>query len=39
MLIEENELASGSTWHAAGLCTQMVSSWNPMKVLRYSLEL
>ncbi|MCH7644216.1 MAG: FAD-dependent oxidoreductase [Myxococcales bacterium] len=38
-LVEENELTSGSTWHAAGLCTQMISSWNLMKVLQYSLEL
>ena len=39
VLVEENELTSGSTWHAAGLCTQMISSWNLMKVLQYSLEL
>ena len=39
VLVEENELTSGSTWHAAGLCTQMISSWNLMKLLRYSLEL
>jgi dimethylglycine dehydrogenase len=39
VLLEENELTSGSTWHAAGLCTQMISSWNLMKLLRYSLEL
>jgi len=38
-LVEENELTSGSTWHAAGLCTQMISSWNLMKVLQYSLQL
>ena len=38
-LVEENELTSGSTWHAAGLCTQMISSWNLMKVLQYSLKL
>ncbi|MCP3911928.1 MAG: FAD-binding oxidoreductase, partial [Actinomycetia bacterium] len=30
---------SGSTWHAAGLCTQMNSSWNMMGLLKYSLEL
>ncbi len=39
MLVEENELTSGSTWHAAGLCTQFISSWNLMKVLQYSLQL
>ena len=39
MLVEENELTSGSTWHPTGLCTQMISSWNPTKVLQYSLEL
>ena len=39
VLVEENELTSGSTWHAAGLCTQVISSWNLMKVLQYSLNL
>jgi dimethylglycine dehydrogenase len=39
VLVEENELTSGSTWHAAGLCTQVISSWNLMKVLQYSLGL
>jgi dimethylglycine dehydrogenase len=39
VLVEENELTSGSTWHAAGLCTQMISSWNLMKVLQYSIDL
>ncbi len=38
-LVEASELTSGSTWHAAGLCTQMISSWNLMKVLRHSLQL
>ena len=38
-LVEASELTSGSTWHAAGLCTQMISSWNLMKVLQYSLQL
>ncbi len=38
-LVEANELTSGSTWHAAGLCTQMNSSWNMMGLLKYSLEL
>jgi dimethylglycine dehydrogenase len=39
VLLEAAELASGSTWHAAGLCTQFVSSFNLMKLLRSSLEL
>ena len=39
VLVEKDDLTSGSTWHAAGLCTQMNSSWNLMKLLRYSLEL
>ena len=39
VLIEKDELTSGSTWHAAGLCTQWNSSWNLMKLLQYSLDL
>ncbi|HXV36265.1 MAG TPA: FAD-dependent oxidoreductase [Myxococcota bacterium] len=39
VLLEENELTSGSTWHAAGLCTQFNSSLNLMKLLQYSLRL
>ena len=39
VLVEKDDLTSGSTWHAAGLCTQMNASWNLMKLLRYSLEL
>ena len=39
LLVEENELTSGSTWHAAGLCTQFHSSYNLMNLLRYSIEL
>jgi len=39
VLVEADELASGSTWHAAGLCTQFVPSYNLMKLLRTSLEL
>jgi len=38
-LVEADELTSGSTWHAAGLCTQMNSSWNMMGLLKYSLDL
>jgi len=39
VLIEKNELTSGSTWHAAGLCTQFNPSFNMMKLLQYSVEL
>jgi dimethylglycine dehydrogenase len=39
VLLEAAELASGSTWHAAGLCTQFVPSYNLMKLLRSSLDL
>jgi len=39
VLVEQNELTSGSTWHAAGLCTQFISSYNLMGLLKYSLDL
>jgi dimethylglycine dehydrogenase len=39
LLIEKDELTSGSTWHAAGLCTQFNPSYNVMKLLKYSLDL
>ena len=39
LLVEKDELTSGSTWHAAGLCTQFNSSYNLMKLLKYSLDL
>jgi dimethylglycine dehydrogenase len=38
-LVEANELTSGSTWHAAGLCTQFIQSYSLMRVLRTSVEL
>jgi dimethylglycine dehydrogenase len=38
-LVEAAELTSGSTWHAAGLCTQFVQSYNLMTLLRHSVEL
>jgi dimethylglycine dehydrogenase len=38
-LLEEAELASGTTWHAAGLCTQFSSSYNLMGLLAYSVSL
>jgi dimethylglycine dehydrogenase len=39
VLVEKDELTSGSTWHAAGLCTQFIPSYNLMKLLQYSLDL
>lgn len=39
VLIERGELTGGSTWHAAGLCTQFNSSFNLTKLLMYSLDL
>jgi len=39
ILVEKDELTSGSTWHAAGLCTQFIPSYNLMKLLQYSLGL
>ncbi len=32
-------MTSGSTWHAAGLCTQFNQSYNLMGLLKYSLDL
>jgi dimethylglycine dehydrogenase len=39
VLLEQAELTAGSTWHAAGLCTQFSSSYNLMGLLRDSVEL
>jgi dimethylglycine dehydrogenase len=39
VLLEEAELTSGTTWHAAGLCTQFSASVNLMGLLRSSVEL
>jgi dimethylglycine dehydrogenase len=39
VLVEAAELTSGSTWHAAGLCTQFIQSYNLMTLLRHSVEL
>jgi glycine/D-amino acid oxidase-like deaminating enzyme len=39
VLLEQDELTGGSTWHAAGLCTQFNSSYNLMRLLRYSVGL
>jgi dimethylglycine dehydrogenase len=39
VLLERNELTSGSTWHAAGNCPNFSGSWSIMKLQRYSTEL
>ena len=39
ILLEQNQLTSGSTWHAAGLVGQLRSSASITQVLKYSVEL
>jgi dimethylglycine dehydrogenase len=39
VLLERNELTSGSTWHAAGNVPTFSSSWSLMNMQRYSAEL
>src|SRR5262249_18712104 len=39
VLLERNELTSGSTWHAAGNCPNFSGSWGLMKLQRYSTQL
>jgi len=39
VLLEQHELTSGTTWHAAGLCTQYSGSYNLGTLLRRSIEL
>ncbi|MFZ1682250.1 MAG: FAD-dependent oxidoreductase [Rhizobiaceae bacterium] len=39
ILIERNELTSGSTWHAAGNVPTFSTSWSIMNMQRYSAEL
>ena len=39
LLLEKGELSSGSTWHAAGLCTQFNASLNLSRLLMRSLDL
>src|SRR5918996_2700168 len=36
LLLEMNELTSGSTWHAAGNCPNFSTAWNVMKLQAYS---
>jgi dimethylglycine dehydrogenase len=39
LLIEKDELTSGSTWHAAGQCPSITGSFNLAKIHAYSNEL
>ena len=39
LLIEKDELTSGSTWHAAGQCPNITGSFNLAKMHAYSNEL
>jgi len=39
VLLEKNELTSGSTWHAAGNVPTFSASWSQMHMQRYSAEL
>ncbi len=39
LLIERDELTSGSTWHAAGNCPNFSTSWNIIKLQRHSTSL
>ena len=39
VLLERNELTSGSTWHAAGNVPTFSASWSVMNMQRYSAEL
>jgi dimethylglycine dehydrogenase len=39
LLLEQNELTAGSTWHAAGNVPTFSSSWSIMNMQRYSAQL
>ncbi len=39
VLVEREELTSGSTWHAAGNCPNFSTSWNVIKLQRHSTKL
>ena len=39
VLLEKNELTSGSTWHAAGNVPTFSASWSVMNMQRYGAEL
>ncbi len=39
LLIEKDELTSGSTWHAAGLCPSFIADFNMAKIHDYGIKL
>ena len=39
LLLEQDELTSGSTWHAAGNCPTFSSAWGILKLQKYSAAL
>lgn len=39
LLLEKGELTSGSTWHAAGQCPNLVGNYNLAKIHEYSISL
>ncbi|MBH69274.1 MAG: dimethylglycine dehydrogenase [Rhodospirillaceae bacterium] len=39
LLLEKNELTSGSTWHSAGNCPNFAASWTIMRLQSYSTNL
>jgi dimethylglycine dehydrogenase len=39
LLLEKGELTSGSTWHAAGLCSNFIGNMTVAKIHNYSIEL
>ena len=39
VLLERDELTSGSTWHAAGNCPNFSTGWNTIKLQRHSTKL
>ena len=39
LLLEQNELTSGSTWHAAGNCPTFSTAWGILKLQKYSADL
>jgi len=39
LLLEADELTSGSTWHAAGNCPTFSTSWGALKLQKYSVDL
>ena len=39
LLVEKGELTSGSTWHAAGLCSNFIGNMTVAKIHEYSIKL